>query len=196
MRRRLVAVAAAVIVLAGCNGERQGSDLAKAVSQAEVAEARNNSPDVAVKSWWELKDAGAALQIEICKSNLGLTSSYLDKLSELSTDEVYVPRGCGQGLPVFDRQITKVDIQSDTRAIVTALIKNVTPPEDGAVFDRGDKEAKEKGKPFQYILERADSGSGWRISQVSHYPSYARSWERVFEKPKPSTNRWVNEWHH
>ncbi|MCE0778945.1 hypothetical protein [Pseudomonas sp. NMI542_15] len=193
--KRLVLVTATALVLGGCYEEKAtGDGLAQAISAVGRTEVSNNSPDVAVKSWWRAKDSGAALQAEICKNNLKLAAPYFEKLSELSTDDVYNERSCGQTPPLFERQITKVEVQSDTRAVVTAQIKNVTPPEEGAVLDADDKKAKEAGEPFQYVLERKDVSSSWKISQVSRYPSYARAWEQIFKKPEPSTNRWVYEW--
>lgn len=194
--QRLIVVSAIAMALAGCFEKKATDDsLSKAIDSVTRAEVGNNSPDVAVKSWWRAKDAGTLLQFEICKNNLKLASPYFEKLSELSTDELYKERSCGTTTPSFDRQITKVEVQSDTRAVVIAQIRNVTPPEDGAFLDSDDKKAKEAGEPFQYVLERKDTQSGWKIAQVYRYPSYSRSWEQVYKKPEPSSNRWVNEWY-
>ena len=98
---------------------------------------------------------------------------------------------CGLKPPSFDRQITKVEVQSETRAVVTARIKNVTPPEVGATLDDESRTAKEAGEPFQYLLERKDAKSGWKITKIASFPSYASDWKDVYEKPKPSNNRYV-----
>lgn len=190
--KRLIMVVAVAVSLSGCLDKDATDDgLAKAISAVKNIESANNSPDVTVKSWWRVKDSSAAVNFEICKNNLKLAAPYIEKLAQLSTEDLHKEGGCERALPIFDRQITKVDVQSDTRAVVSAHIKNATPPEDGAVLDADAKKAKEAGERFQYVLERKDASSGWKISKVASFPSYARDWEDVYVKPEPSNNRYV-----
>lgn len=194
MKHLMLGVATAV-ALTGCLETEPANDsFKKALTAVSSAEAIGNSPDAAVKSWWRVKDAGAVLEMEVCKANISQAAPYFEKLARLSTEDVHSDRTCMDAPTKFDRQILKVDVQSDTRAVVTAQIRNVTPPEEGAVLDADDKEAKAEGSPFQYLVERKDKSSDWKIAQVSRYVSYKSSWESIFEKPEPSTNRWVSEW--
>lgn len=194
--KRFIIMGAIAISLSGCF-EKGATDegLAKAISAASDMEIANNSPDVTVKSWWRVKDASTAVNFEICKNNLKLAASYFDKLSQLSADGLYQGNSCEQRAPIFNRQITNVDVQSDTRAVVAALIKNATPPEEGAVLDDEAKKAKEAGVRFQYVLERKDANSDWKISKVASFPSYARDWEDVYVKPEPSNHRYVYDFY-
>lgn len=192
--KRYVAVCVAALAISGCFEKGQQDDgLAKAVSGIESTEISTNSPDLTVKSWWRVKDAGAIMYIEACKSYMKTEAPYVAKLSELSTSDIHSGRNCSGAPDTFDRQITKVDVQSDTRAVVMARIRNTTPPDEGAVLTEEDKARKEAGEAFQYVLERKDSSAEWRIAQVSNMPSWARDWEVLFKKPQPSTNRWVYE---
>lgn len=190
--KRLMAVGLISVALSGCF-ERDPVDdgLSRSINAVSQIEVATNSPDVTVKSWWKIKDASAAVRTEICKSNQKEASKYFDKLSQLSANDLASRGDCLTKSPSFDRQILKVEIQSDTRSIVTARIKNTTPPEEGATLDESDKKAKEAGEPFQYLLERKDAQSGWKITKISSFPSYANDWQDVNEKPKPSNNRYV-----
>lgn len=194
--KQLVVVGAITMALSGCFDKGAADDgLAKAINAVNAIEVANNSPDIAVKSWWRVKDSSAVVDGEICKNNLKLASPYFERLTQLSTDDFSTEGRCDVKPTAFDRQITKVDVQSDTRAVVTAQIKNVSPPEEGAILDDDDKKAKETGEPFQYVLERRDTKSGWKISKISNFPSYARDWQEVYKKHEPSTNRYVYDYH-
>ena len=93
----------------------------------------------------------------------------------------------------YERKIAKVEVESETRAIVNAVIKNVEPPEPGAEYDDAARKAKESGERFRYTLERQKATDGWRISSIEHFPSYARDWEEAYSKRKPSNNRYIYE---
>ncbi|WP_278405806.1 hypothetical protein [Pseudomonas rhodesiae] len=190
--KRLIIIGAAALILSGCfDREQTAGGLARAVSAVGAIEAANNSPDVTVKSWWRVKDASANIRIEVCKSNLKVAAPYFGKLSQLAEGRLITEGECEKTPLVFDRQITKVEVQSDTRAVVTAHIKNATPPEDGAVLDAEAKKSKEDGEPFQYVLERQDTKSGWKITKISSFSSYTKDWRDAYPKDEPSNNRYV-----
>ncbi|MEW5507056.1 hypothetical protein [Pseudomonas antarctica] len=190
--QRLIIIGVTALALAGCFDKEQAEGgLAKAVSAVGAIEAANNSPDVTVKSWWRVKDASAAIRIEVCKNNLKLAAPYFGKLSQLAEGQMIGEGECEKTPLVFDRQITKVEVQSDTRAVVTAHIKNATPPEDGAVLDADAKKGKEAGEPFQYVLEREDAKSGWKITKISSFSLYTKEWRDAYPKSEPSGNRYV-----
>lgn len=190
--QRLIITGVTALALTGCFDRDQADDgLGKAVGVVSAIEAANNSPDVTVKSWWRVKDASAVIRIEVCKNNLKLAAPYFAKLSQLAEDQLISEGGCEKTPLIFDRQITKVDVQSDTRAVVTAHIRNATPPEEGAVLDADAKKAKEAGEPFQYVLERQDTKNGWKITKISSFSSYTKDWRDAYPKAEPSNNRYV-----
>jgi hypothetical protein len=189
---RFIVVAMVAIGLSGCLDRDQSSEgLAKALSAVEAMNAANNSPDMTVKSWWRLRDASLSVRIETCKTDLKLAAPYFDKLAKLSSNERYRSDSCAYEISAFDRQITKVEVQSETRAIVIAQIKNISPPDEGAVLSPEDKKAKDAGVPFQYLLERQDAKNGWQITKISSFPTYAKDWQDISPKPEPSNNRYV-----
>lgn len=192
--KRFLAVSLSALALAGCLEKSEKNEgLAKAVSAIEKTEINRNSPDMTVKSWWRVKDAGIALYLEGCKERLKVEAPLYSKLSELSTPEIYTDRACSDVPDTYEREITNVDVQSDTRAVVTARISNTTPPEPGAELSDKDRKSKEAGDAYQYVLERKDSASGWKIAQVSTMATWSREWRSIFKKPEPSSNRWVFE---
>lgn len=191
---RIIVGALAVLLLAGCNEQGKAPEgLTKATQAARDLPVANNSPDATVKSWWAAKDAAMRLDSQICFEYNRMQSPVTEKLKKISTSEIPTSKECDGEVIIFDRNITKVEVESETRAVVKAIIKNITPPDAGAVLDESDSKAKSEGEPFRYTLERKDSSSGWQISRVDRFPSYGRDWERVFEKPQPSTNRFVYE---
>ena len=191
---KLIVGALALVALAGClEQEKVPEGLAQATKQANDLSIADNSPDLTVKSWWAAKDAAMRLDSQICFEYVRLQAPASEKLHKLATSEIPIDRPCDGDVFVFDRAITKVEIQSDTRAVVKATIKNATPPEAGAVLDDSDIKARAEGEPYLYTLERKNASSGWAISRIDRFPSYARNWERAYEKPQPSTNRFVYE---
>lgn len=183
-----------MVLLAGCLDEGKRSEgLVNATKQAEEVVIATNSPDAAVKSWWSVKDAGMLLDREACYEYERLKSPTIEKLKSLASSDLPIGKVCIDDLLSFDRKITKVKIESDTRAVVMAVIKNSTPPEPGAELGDRDREAKELGEQYRYTLERKDTSSYWQISRIENFPSYARDWQDAYTKPTPSNNRYVYE---
>lgn len=190
--KRLILLSLVSAGLSGCfEKDPVDEGLAKAISAVTAIEVANNSPDITVKSWWKIRDASAAVRTEICKRNQKAASPYFDKLSGLAASDLADHPNCLSRDPSFDREIKKVDVQSETRAVVTAHIKNVTPPEEGATLDATDIKTKESGEQFQYLLERKNAQTSWKITKISSFSSYAGEWRDVNEKPKPSNNKYV-----
>ncbi len=193
--KKFLAISLSALALAGCLEKVEKNEgLAKATSAIEKIEVNRNSPDMTVKSWWRVKDASMAVYLEECRERLKVEEPIFKKLSELSTPEIHSDRDCNNSPDTYDRNITNVDVQSDTRAVVTARIINTTPPDQGASLSDKDRKEKEAGDAYQYILERKDAASGWKIAQVMTMSSWSREWRSIFKKPEPSNNRFVFEY--
>lgn len=189
---RLFVGAVLAMSLAGCLDEGKPDGLAKATKDVEGIVIAANSPDAAVKSWWAVKDAGIRLDREICSEYLKMADPRDKKLGALAADSLHFHAECSV-THSYERKIAKVDIESDTRAVVSAVIKNIEPPEPGAEMDESDKKAKEAGERYRYTLERGKSTDGWKIASIERLPSYARDWQEAYSKPKPSNNQYVYE---
>lgn len=192
--KRLALVALAGIVLAGCfdNGN-ESSALSSAIKQASDVKVSAVSPDMAVKSWWALKDAAIKLDGELCRELVKSRASLEEKTKEIAGGVLEYAMTCPVTSESYERNIESVDVQSETRAIVTASIKNVTPPDPGASTDSGEQANKKKGSAFRYLLERPDASSGWKITKVSHMAFYSRSWDDAYKKKEPYNHIYVNE---
>ncbi|MBP5948265.1 MULTISPECIES: hypothetical protein [unclassified Pseudomonas] len=190
---KLIVGAVLSMALVGClDQSKRPEGLVNATKQAEGIVIAAKSPDAAVKSWWAVRDAGIALDREACYEFEKMKSPTIKKLKALASKDLLIPEVCIVDDPLsFDRKITKVEIESDTRSVVMAVIKNSTPPDPGAEFDDSDREAKESGEKYRYTLERKDTSGNWQISRIENFPSYARDWEDAYTEPKPSINRYV-----
>lgn len=181
------------LVLAGCNNEQAAtSGSAQAAADVEKVVVGSNSPDVTVKSWWALKDAGLRLEDELCKEGQKSWVGVDKRLRALAGDEVDTSYRCLSKSPTYSRKIDSVDVQSETRAVVLATIKNTSPPDDRASTDSAEAAGKEKGSEFRYLLERKDSSSSWAITQVESRAFYSRSWEPELQRPRPSNQIYVD----
>lgn len=192
--KRLALAVLAGIVLVGCLD--RGADnpaLSSALKQAADLKVSAVSPDMTVKSWWGLKDAAIKLDDELCRELVKSRAKLEEKTKEIAGDSIEYTMTCSDVSESYERTIESVDVQSDTRAIVTASIKNVTPPDPGASTDSSEQANKRKGSVFKYLLERQDASSGWKITKVTHMAFYSRSWDDVFKKKEPYNHVYVNE---
>lgn len=189
---RLFVGAVLALSLSGCLDQGKPQTLVKATKDVESIEVTSNSPDAAVKSWWAVKDAGIRLDLELCAEYTKSIAPVSDKLRSLASDVFPFRERCSVA-PAYERKVVKVEVESETRAVVNALIKNVEPPEPGAEYDDDDRKAKESGEKYRYTLEWKNSSDGWKISSIENFPSYAREWKEAYEKPKPANNRYVYE---
>lgn len=189
---RLFLGVALAISLAGCLDESKPAGLAKATKDVKDLQIAANSPDAAVKSWWAVKDAGIRLDREICTEYMKMIGPKDEKLGELAADSLHFRTDCSV-TDSYERKIAKVDVESETRAVVSAVIRNIEPADPGAEMDESDRKAKETGERYRYTLERGKSTDNWKIASIERFPSYARDWQEAYPKPTPSNNRYVFE---
>jgi hypothetical protein len=191
-RTVLAALACACLAasLQGCiDKEVKNDKLAEAKASIKAVKVLNNSPDNAVKSWWLIKDAGMLLGQEQCKQYVSDQADYSEKLRSVS-DMPPQPRECLA--ESFERSIVKVDVESETRALVYARIVNTTPPEPGSVPTDADAQRKKQGDKYRYTLGRSDKSAGWVITLVENFPSWERDWTNVNPKQSPSTHSYIH----
>lgn len=192
--KRLALVVVAGTVLAGCfDKSGDNAALSTAIQQASDVKVSAVSPDMTVKSWWALKDAAIKLDDELCRELVKSRAKLEEKTKQIAGESIEYAMTCSDVLENYERTIESVDVQSDTRAIVTASIKNLTPPDPGASTDSSEQANKKKGSAFKYLLERQDSNSGWKITKVSYMAFYSRSWDDAFKRKEPYNHIYVNE---
>ena len=148
-----------------------------------------SSPDKAVKSWWKFIDLAEKSTNAECEKQRAQPLEYLTNLPKIAQEETLKalspsPFPCIED--IYEREIQEVKIETETRAIVFAKLKNITPIPEGATPDEYDVRFRSEGERAKYLLEK--SAEGWKISQVYKFDKYASrlnrdTWEKTY-KPK------------
>lgn len=146
----------------------------------------NSSPDQAVKSWWKVIDLLEQESVDECKKNQNKAPlnhvRYFPKITQEDLLRSITPQIPDCRLTVYDREILEVKTESETRAILFAKVKNVTPIPEGAEPDEYDKKFRKEGFRFKYLIEK--SSEGWKLSQVYEYDRYSttgESWRAIYK---------------
>lgn len=149
------------------------------------------SPDQAVKSWWRVLDLKQKNDVDKCNEsrkadNVPPYAAYLSKVVQGDTLRTVEPRRDACIEDLFEREIQEVKTESETRAIVFAKIKNVTPIPAGAEPGEYDKEWRRDGFRYKYLVEKASDG--WKVSQVYRFNEFnakykvADTWEASYKR--------------
>lgn len=113
----------------------------------------------------------------------GPAKRYIDRI--LKTDTPILER--------YERDISKVETESETRAIVFVNIKNVTPLLPGAVLDKYDTKWRSEGFNFRYVMTK--TAEGWKIGDVQEWSlnvaTMKDAWQRSARIPSAEGKPWV-----
>ncbi|MBB1596873.1 hypothetical protein A9973_22685 [Achromobacter sp. UMC46] len=189
---------ALAIVLAGCSKEESPwTRLQAATPQLTVAA---NTPDAAVKSWWHVRDEEARYAVTVCKESAELYRPFRAARDSLSTQGLQANLAANDQCDPesYEREIVNVDVQSDTRALVVAHIRNAKPPTPGYVMNIDERDKKERGVRMQYLLERADNTQAWKVTQVYGQNRYCtvapvNGWCPLYNQSPGSAHTYVFE---
>jgi hypothetical protein len=129
------------------------------------------SPDAAVKSWWQVRDLSLTHDYDHCKTLDTKTPRHLemDGFYAKVTDGIVLKRltvstyVCRK--ESFSREILNVKMESETRAVVLAQIKNTTPLLPNSVLEDIQKIERFEGSKYKYVVERKNNI--WKISGIS-----------------------------
>lgn len=160
--RVVAAVLAATALLAACKED------ASAIKRQPLPAADTSTPDRALKSYWALLDWVNANNHAVRKINRQ-NADYKEGAAALK--ELAVPRIAGEEqaayeapLYVYSREIVTANVETESRAVIMATIKNATPLPAGVPLDAKAQEQREKGSPYKYVLEKDDKG--WKVAEV------------------------------
>lgn len=104
----------------------------------------------------------------------------------LSEFQAVMAMRCGP-LKKYWREIQEVKVETDTRAVVHALVKDITPIPAGAVPTENDKVWRAEGLRGKYLLEKTEDG--WKVAQVYEFKKYASDgpgWSEVYTQTMDS----------
>lgn len=199
----LIIIGGAAAALSGCKPvapSSSGPTSAKASAPASAATAPvdASTPDKAVKAVWAKMDAGNKAMCEAQRRVLagpdgdaklalmgsiasgmqgdlvtgGVVKAYNDGLARAlnCTPEVYV------------REIEEAKVETDSRATVTATIKNITPIPPNA--DESDYLTEERKKGTRYKYELTKSGNSWKVEDVFYWGEYTKEFESMYSDPR------------
>lgn len=147
-----------------------------------------SSPDNSVKSWWALNDAIAKEYNEECKRGDPRSEAFQAARRALATGgtKEYFQKTNNCRLSEYDRTIERASVETETRAVVLANIKNATRLPDGVSLSKYAKENVEKGLSYKYVLAR--ESDKWYVDEVYVYDS-----TNVYLKRDPWRREYKNE---
>lgn len=179
VRSFMLAVSLALCISAcGGGGDTDIRDFKSVGSKVAMPDVDLSTPDRAIKSYWATLDA-----IRMTEHEMGLQvrSHFREAaapLNSLFTAEVRRTReGRETAIESFNRDIASVEVETESRAVIVATIRNTTPIPEGAELSRYDEERRRDGERYRYVLER--EGDGWLVAEVWAYRDYRKDWDKM-----------------
>lgn len=167
--------------------QQSATIFSKVVEPKAILNINNSSPDNAIKSWWAYLDFQEKEAQEDCMRPETATMfkhpEYLPKVAQEELLKATSPKVIPCELNTYARDIQEVKIESETRAIVFANIKNSTTIPVGAVLNDIEKKWRENGFKYKYLVEK--SSLGWKVSQVYKFDEYKQkddssAWAKLY----------------
>ena len=156
MQTKLILAAVIIFAGAGC----RENEVAKSPVSAPPIVVDLKTPDKALRSYWAVRDAIRAEDFARERDLAQAERAKLDKrLSSVSLQPVVQ-----SFLPIyhhhesFSRDLVEVKVETDSRAVAEAVIKNVTWILPGAEVAQFETELREKGERYRYVLEKGLGG--------------------------------------
>ncbi|MCS4296236.1 hypothetical protein M2375_004494 [Comamonas sp. BIGb0152] len=150
-----------------------------------------STPDKAVKSWWAVVDSKINFKYQECTQAASAEqTALLQAQLRLATGAVksYLQHDKECTLFAYDRRIDRVDIETESRALVVATIKNSTRPKAGQSISKNTVEAASVGVEYRYVLSREDDG--WRVDDIYQYDDVLKlmgrdPWKQEYQRASP-----------
>ena len=132
-----------------------------------------STPDRALKSYWAMIDHTNLLNDSDDTRPNRRKTLFKDILepSLLDLDAFKRPH------PTFARDIESIDVQTESRALIIARIRNTTPMPVGASIEKFDEERRQNGDLYRYVLERHERS--WRIAEIWQLDPFDNEWGRT-----------------
>ena len=199
MKQLLIISLFSQLLLTSCDdksSKSQDNSTSKSPSDSFVVpELCTDSPDAVVKSYWVLKDWERDHVEDNLRENFHISKSlksyfsakrkiasgpygeavvkeenFLDNLQNEPGREIKT---------IMERDIIEVKSESETRAVVHAKIKNITPiPHDFKMEEYAQK-SRDYGCDVQYITEKTNGQ--WQLTQALYRMDSESSWSKHWE---------------
>lgn len=138
-----------------------------------------STPDKTLKSYWAVSDLVRNKKYEIYRQFFEKFTGADADMSAVTINALAKESAVNPGpLDTFSRDILEVKVESESRAVIIAVIKNSTPIPSGAELTSWDEKRRINGDRYRYILEKGQFG--WRISEVWGWSIYPDpDWEKI-----------------
>jgi hypothetical protein len=166
--RTLLVIVVGVVALGCSKAPDVGSAKSGLDDNTPPGAPNTSSPDNVVKSWWGYVDYRNSLASKNCLEHMRLQEEkHKPVIYEVAAGELAEYRFGLDFLCApekFERNIDRVQVESETRAVVHARVKNVTPIPTGVLGSTEEHRRRQVGDGYKYVTEKFDKG--WRVSQV------------------------------
>lgn len=182
------------------SSEQPEGTYAGALQKFDAIALDTSTPDRLLKSIWAMMDAGRSLacytkpRLEeklsdgTAVGNLDGRTQMLRRLDAVSVgtaksalDAYQVDKGleyCLKFKEEFDRQVSEIKMETESRAVAFVTVRNVTPIPEGADSSNDVQKWRAEGERFKFEFSKEQSG--WKLEQVSKYEKYGEKWEPMF----------------
>lgn len=177
MRIFLIPVVLALL-LSGCNSNNQTPTKLTAPG-IDVS-----TPDKTVKSLWAVIDWRSAMGVEEGQRYIKTSDSltWLKLQEQLNAKEITASITANMAIEKYSRDIVQANVETESRAVVVAIIKNITPLPADAVLSKYQIKARDEGSRIKYVLEK--NASNWQISEAWVWDEYSNG----FRKSRPDNS--------
>lgn len=175
--KNVFATVSAILMLVACGGnnpDKANSDVKSTgipVLASKPVEIDITTPDRALKSYWKVQDQFRSEYHAHYKAQLPVLERFQAPVENVMTGTASSAAKEKLGaLETFIRDIVDVKIESESRAVIIASIKNSTPIPAGAELSKLAEQMRSEGDKYKYVLEK--SQPGWRIAEIWDYDKY------------------------
>lgn len=178
MKKMLLSSLFAAMLVSGC-GNQSTSENNEAAAPPPTIDV--STPDRAVKSLWAAIDWHRAVEAADAKrlAKSGPELSWQKLYAQLNGKEIVAQSTKTFEFEKYSREILQANVETESRAVVLAVIKNITPLPTGAALKNYEKKLRDEGSRIKYVLEK--SGANWQISEAWEWEDY----ENSFKKSRP-----------
>ena len=191
-------IALAAAVLAGCGQSTSSAPPSASTSTQPTPPAKVqidlSTPDKALKSYWAVKDSVRSAGVELI-SKLDSEMKPYKKQVNAVTSEAIANSFFGEDnvFETFSRDIIKVDVESESRAVIFVVIRNTTAIPTGVKPSDDEEKRRRDGERYKYVVER--DKTDWKVSEIWEWSKYfpENDWKKILpsdrEKYAPSYTR-------
>lgn len=164
----------AVVLLSSCSKDSPTPPVVNAAKVDDTAvQIDVTTPDRAIKSYWALRDAIRAQQVELYRQALPGYRANETRLASVVDSVVGASIARREAvLETFSRDIVDVKVESESRAVIVAVIKNSTPIPTGGEMSTFIEQRRRDGERYKYVLEK--SNDGWRVAEIWAWETYPK----------------------